>query len=87
LQRTEAAGVQWPHVEDVDTLHLSEHFETLKTGSLLSIGGNGTGLGTGWEKVLHALDLCSQALLAIDAGCDNCSRPLFGNTEIPIVGA
>jgi hypothetical protein len=86
-QRTEAAGVQWPHVEDVDTLHLSEHFETLKTGGLLSIGGNGTGLGTGWEKVLHALDLCNHALLAIDVRCHNCSRLLFGTTNIPIVGA
>jgi hypothetical protein len=45
--RTKTAGVQWPHVEDIDTLHLSEDFETLKTGRLLGIGGNGTGLRTG----------------------------------------
>jgi hypothetical protein len=54
--RTETAGVQWPHVEDVDTLHLSENFETLETGRLLSIGGNGTGLRTRGQKILLGLD-------------------------------
>jgi hypothetical protein len=51
VSRTETAGVQWPHVEDIDTLHLSENFETLKTGRLLGIGGNGTGLRTRGQKV------------------------------------
>jgi hypothetical protein len=87
LQRTETAGVQWPHIEDVDTLHLSENFETLKTGRLLGIRGNGTGLGTGWEKVGLGLDLCDRDLLANDVGRDSCSRLRFGNTEILAVGA
>jgi hypothetical protein len=55
--RTEAAGVQRPHVEDVDSLHLSEDLETLKTGGLLGIGRNGTGLRTRGEKVGLVLDL------------------------------
>jgi hypothetical protein len=61
LLRTETAGVQWPHVEDVNALHLSEDFETLKTGGLLGIGGNGTGLRTRGKKVGLSLDLCSCA--------------------------
>jgi hypothetical protein len=58
LQRTETAGVERPHVEDVDALHLSEDFETLQTGGLLGIGGDGTGLRTRWQQVLLCLDLC-----------------------------
>jgi hypothetical protein len=58
LLHTEAAGVQWSHIEDIDTLHLSEDFETLKTSGLLGIGGDGTGLRTGGKKVGVALDLC-----------------------------
>jgi hypothetical protein len=57
FRRTETAGVQWPHVEDVDALHLSEDFETLKTGGLFGIGRHGTGLRTRGKKVGHALDL------------------------------
>lgn len=56
-RHTETAGVQGPHVEDVDALHLSEDFETLETGGLLGIGGNGTGLSTRGKEVVHALDL------------------------------
>ena len=53
-----ARGVQRPHIEDIYTLHLSEDFETLKTSGLLEIGRDGTGGGTGTEKVVKALDLC-----------------------------
>lgn len=62
--RTETAGVQWPHVEDIDTLHLSENFETLKTGRLLGIGRNGTGLRTRGQKVLLGLDFYRSDLVS-----------------------
>jgi hypothetical protein len=62
--RTETAGVQWPHVEDVDTLHLSENFETLKTGRMLGIRGNGTGLRTRGQKVLLGLDFYRVGLVS-----------------------
>jgi hypothetical protein len=55
--RTDTAGIQRPHVEDVDSLHLSEKFQTLETSGLLEIGRDGSGLGTGREKVLRGLDL------------------------------
>ena len=58
LLHTETAGVQWPHVENVNALHLSENFQTLKTGGLLDIRGNGTGLRTRGKKVGITLDLC-----------------------------
>lgn len=61
LQHTETAGVQGLHVEDVNTLHLSEDFKTLKTGRLLDIRGNGTGLRTRREEIVVALDLYSKA--------------------------
>jgi hypothetical protein len=64
VSRTETAGVQWPHVEDIDTLHLSENFETLKTGRLLGIGGNGTGLRTRGQKVRLGLDLYRMDLVS-----------------------
>jgi hypothetical protein len=59
LQLTETAGVQWPHVEDVNALHLSEDFETLETGGLLGIGRNRTRLRTRWEKISLGFDLCT----------------------------
>ena len=58
-RHTETAGVEGPHVEDVDALHLSDKLETLKTGSLLEIGGHGTGLSTLGEKIGLGSDLCS----------------------------
>lgn len=57
-ERTDTASIQWPHVEDVDALHLSENFETLQTGGLLEIGGDGSGLRTRANKVGLGLDLC-----------------------------
>lgn len=59
LQCAPAAGVQRPHVEDVNTLHLSENLKTLDTGGLLEIGGDGTGGGTGTAEVIYGLDVCS----------------------------
>lgn len=54
---TLAGGIKGTHVEDVDTLHLSDELQTLETGGLVDIGGNGTGLGTWSKEVLLALDL------------------------------
>ena len=51
-------GVEGPHVEDVDALRLSENFETLQTGGLLEIGGNGTGGGTRADEIVDGLDVC-----------------------------
>lgn len=64
IHRAEAGGVERSHVEDVDTLHLSENLETLKTGSLLEIGRDGTGSGARTDKVLLSLDLCWWTLSA-----------------------
>lgn len=57
LRLTNTASIQWPHIEDIDALHLSHDFETLETGSLFEVGGHGTGLRTRPEEVLLALDL------------------------------
>lgn len=54
-----ARGVEGGHVEDVDALHLSEDLETLETGGLLEVGGDGAGLSAGTVEILLALDLCS----------------------------
>jgi hypothetical protein len=54
--RTDTASIQWPHIEDVDTLHLSENFETLKTSGLFGIRGNSTRLSTWGKKVGLGLD-------------------------------
>ena len=59
LHGAQSAGVEGSHVENVNTLHLSEDFETLETGGLLEIGGNGSGLSTRTEEVVLALDLCN----------------------------
>ena len=56
--RTFAGGVQRPHVEDVDTLHLSENLKTLQTGGLLKVGRDSARLGTGSDEVFLNFDLC-----------------------------
>ena len=63
-KHTFPAGVQGPHVEDVNALHLAEDFETLETGGLFEIGGDGTGFGTGGEQVGFGLDFCGRGWLA-----------------------
>lgn len=65
LHRSEAGGVERAHVEDVDALHLTENLETLETGGLLEIGGDGAGLGTRTEEILLALDLCLDGVLSV----------------------
>lgn len=59
IVRTLPASIERAHVEDINTLHLSKNFETLKTSSLLEIGGHGTRLSTLGEKVGLGSDLCS----------------------------
>ncbi|KAK1241920.1 hypothetical protein MKX07_007743 [Trichoderma sp. CBMAI-0711] len=59
VQGSLAARVEGAHVEDVDALHLSENLETLETGGLLEVGGDGAGLGAGAEEVVLGLDLCN----------------------------
>jgi hypothetical protein len=56
---TSAVRRQWSHVEDVDSLHLSEDFETFETGGLLEIRGDGTGFGSRGNQIFHGLDLCA----------------------------
>jgi hypothetical protein len=58
LHRSQAGSVEGAHIEDVDTLHLTENLQTLETGRLLEIGRDGTRGGTGTEEVVLALDLC-----------------------------
>ena len=57
MQRTLPGSIQRPHVEDVNSLHLSDKLETLETGGLLKVGRDGAGLRTGREEVLFGLDL------------------------------
>jgi hypothetical protein len=73
LNRSEAAGVEGAHVEDVDAVHLTENLETLETGRLLEIGGDGTGLGTRTEEVVLGLDLC--------CSMTSCQRDAFTMTR------
>lgn len=56
--RTYPGRVQGPHVEDVDTLHLAENFQSLETGGLFEIGRDGTGSSTGGEQIVFGSDLC-----------------------------
>lgn len=53
-----SAGVQGSHVEDVDALHLSENLETLQTGGLFQVGGDGAFFGAGGEEVFKAGEFC-----------------------------
>jgi hypothetical protein len=72
---TKTAGVEGPHVEDVDALHLSEDFEALETGRLLGVGGDGTGLSTLGDEVLHGLDRCALSAMIAPAVGDAMSEP------------
>jgi hypothetical protein len=56
-KHTLSGSIKGPHIENVNALHLSDKFETLKTSSLLEIGGNGTRLGTRGDQILLGLDL------------------------------
>jgi hypothetical protein len=56
-QRTFAGRVQWPHVEDINALHLSQDLQPLETGGLLEVGGDGTRWSSGADEVHGLLDL------------------------------
>jgi hypothetical protein len=56
-QHTFAGRIQWPHVEDINALHLSQDLQSLETGGLLEVGGDGTRRGSGADEVLGFLDL------------------------------
>lgn len=77
LHCAQAARVERAHVEDVNALHLAENLETLETGSLLEVGGHGTRLSAGADKVLFAVDLCVPKL---QSASKNLSRR--GLTEV-----
>lgn len=72
IVRTLPASIKRAQVEDINTLHLSKNFETLKTSSLLEIGGHGTGLSTLGEKVGLGSDLCSAKELSAKPYHANC---------------
>lgn len=55
-----AAGVERSHVENVNSFHLAENFQTLQTSGLLEIGRDGAGVSTRTEEVNVGLDLCSK---------------------------
>lgn len=58
LERALAAGVERPHVEDVDPLHLAQDLEALEARALLEVRGDGAGEGTGGEEVVGGFDGC-----------------------------
>lgn len=60
--RTNAAGVQRSHVEDVHALHLAQDLQALETGGLLEVGGDGAGRSARREKVIVAGDLCMRVV-------------------------
>lgn len=62
---TGAGSIQWLHVENINAIHLSEDFQTLKTGGLLEIGWNGANWGSWWTKVGLGLDLCLSSALIL----------------------
>ena len=67
LQGSFPRGIQGPHVEDVNTLHLAQDLQTLDTSGLLEVSGDGAGLGTGPDKVVDGLD--AYGCTSISFGC------------------
>lgn len=63
LLHTQPAGVERPHVEDVDALHLAQDFEALETGGLLEVGGDGAGFAAFGHEVGFRVDFCGIAVL------------------------
>lgn len=84
LHRAQAAGVEGAHVEDVDALHLTQDLETLETGGLLEVRGDGAGLGAGTEQVLLALDLCSFNHALVQPRRPSCFLPFFFWAPFPV---
>ena len=63
MSLTNATSVQRPHVENVNALHLAHNLQTLETGGLLEIGGDGTRLRAADEEVLFTRDVCAGELV------------------------
>lgn len=65
LECAQSAGVQRPHVEDVDPLHLTQHLESLETGRLFEIRRDRAWCRTGGQEVCLACDFCTQSQLTL----------------------
>jgi hypothetical protein len=50
-------SIERPHIEDINTFHLSKNFETFETGGLLEIGRDRSCLSAGTIEVFEGLDL------------------------------
>lgn len=57
MERTLPRSIQRLLVEGVETLHLTDELETVETGGLLDIGGDGAGFGAGRDEVVFSFDL------------------------------
>ena len=55
---TKTAGIQGPHVENVNALHLAHDLQTLETRGLLEVGRNGAGLRALGDEVRLAGYVC-----------------------------
>jgi hypothetical protein len=55
---TRARRIKWLHIENVDTLHLSQKLKTLQTSSLFEVCGDSPGRSAGRKKIFFGLDLC-----------------------------
>ena len=64
VEGARARGVQRPHVENVDALHLSEDLEALDTGGLLKVGGDGARGGAWADEVIDRLYVCGLSLVS-----------------------
>jgi hypothetical protein len=49
------------HVKDIDTLHLSQDFESLETSGLIQIGRDRTDCRTGTDQIILGFDLCESS--------------------------
>lgn len=69
-RRTLPGRVQRPHVEDVDSLHLADEFETLETGGLVDVCGDSSGFGARGNQIVFLVDLCdADEVSYFDRGC------------------
>lgn len=65
VQCAEAVRRQRAHVEDVDTLHLAQNFETLETGRLFEVRRDCAGVGTFGQQVLFGADVYLRCRLSV----------------------
>lgn len=55
---TQPGRIQWLHIEDIDTLGLSQQLKTLQTSRLVEIVGDSSDLTARGQQVFIGLDLC-----------------------------